>query len=96
MDDTSVPVDRFGQALGRLVREAREWAGMTELAVEQVAGLEAGTVARVERGEAGDLSVHALRRIADAVDADPALLIPAGEAAGGEAAGCGPGSTQWQ
>ena len=83
MDGRSTSADRFALAVGRLVRDAREAAGMTQSAVDREAEVADGTVAKVERGEMFDLPVHSMRRITDAVGADPALLVPpaVGEAA---------------
>jgi transcriptional regulator with XRE-family HTH domain len=71
-----ISAEGFASEMGRLVREAREGAGMSQLAVGREAGLPGATLARLERGEAPDLSVYALRRVADALGVGVALLVP--------------------
>ena len=74
MDDVSA--DRFGQCLGRLVREAREAVGMTQVAVEREAALPGATLAKMERGEMWDLPVHDLVRVAEVLNVDLTALLP--------------------
>lgn len=76
MDQEAASVDRFAKALGRLVKEARDAAGMSQLGLDREAGIPGSTVAKLERGELFDLPVHVLRRIADALGVDAASLIP--------------------
>ena len=69
------PADTWERRFGRLVRQAREAAGMTQSALEDLAGLAPTTVTRVERGE-HDLPAAELADIAAVLGVDPGSLFP--------------------
>jgi transcriptional regulator with XRE-family HTH domain len=68
----------FLLGVGRLIRAARENAGISQAALEREADLRPPTIAQVERGER-DLGVHELIRVAAVLKTDPATFIPAAE-----------------
>jgi len=69
------PADTWERRFGRLVKAAREAAGLTQSRLERDAGLTPTTVTRVERGEY-DLPTSELADIAHALGVDPGTLFP--------------------
>ena len=69
------PADTWQRRFGRLVRQAREAAGLTQSRLEDLAGLTPTTVTRLERGE-HDIPAAELADIAHALGVDPGSLFP--------------------
>ena len=69
------PADTWERKFGRLVRQAREAAGLTQSTLEDRAGLRPTTVTRVERGE-HDLPAAEFADIAAVLGVDPGTLFP--------------------
>jgi transcriptional regulator with XRE-family HTH domain len=67
---------RFARALGVRVRAARDAARMTQGGIEREAGLHAGSMSPVERGEIAGTHVADLAAVAAAVGVEPAALVP--------------------
>jgi len=67
--------DTFERRFGRLVKAAREQAGLTQSRLERDAGLTPTTVTRLERGEY-DAPVSELADLAHALGVDPGSLFP--------------------
>jgi len=72
--------DTWERRFGRLVKAAREAAGLTQTQLKDMAGLRPPSLAQVERGE-HDLAAAELADIAHALGVDPGSLFPP---AGGE------------
>jgi len=69
------PAETWEARFGRLVKAAREAAGLTQSTLEDLAGLTATTVTRVERGEY-DMPAAELADIAAVLAVDPGSLFP--------------------
>jgi transcriptional regulator with XRE-family HTH domain len=69
------PAETWEARFGRLVKAAREAAGVTQSRLERDAGLTPTAVTRLERGEY-DLPVSELADLADALGVDPGSLFP--------------------
>jgi len=69
------PADTWERRFGRLVKAAREAAGLSQSRLEDLAGLRPPSVAQVERGEC-DLPVSELADLAAALGLDPGSLFP--------------------
>jgi len=69
------PAETFEQRFGRLVKAAREAAGLSQSRAERDAGLTPTTVTRMERGEY-DTPVSELADLARVLGVDPGSLFP--------------------
>jgi len=67
--------DTWERRFGRLVKAAREAAGLSQSRLEDLAGLGPPSVAQVERGDL-DLPVSELADLAHALGVDPGSLFP--------------------
>jgi len=67
--------DTWERRFGRLVKAAREAAGLSQSRLEDLAGLGPPSVAQIERGEF-DVPVSELADIAHALGVDPGSLFP--------------------
>jgi transcriptional regulator with XRE-family HTH domain len=70
--------DVFAAEVGRLVKAARESAGLSQSRLERDAGLRPCAVSELERGES-DVAVHDLYRIACTLGVEMRKLLPAEE-----------------
>ncbi|NJQ04311.1 helix-turn-helix domain-containing protein [Streptomyces lonarensis] len=74
-DQPSARVLAYRVAVGVRVREAREWANLTQEGLAHAAGLSRDTIVRVELGTR-TARLDWLVQIADALDVPPASLLP--------------------
>ncbi|MGW9433637.1 helix-turn-helix domain-containing protein [Streptomyces decoyicus] len=65
----------FNSAVGRLIREARTQAGMTQELLGRRAGLSRGSITNIESGTQAP-PLYRLVRIAAVLDVQPADLLP--------------------
>ncbi|WP_128802888.1 MULTISPECIES: helix-turn-helix transcriptional regulator [unclassified Streptomyces] len=68
-------IERFYRAVGLRVREARTSARMTQAQLAEELGLTRSSVANVEAGRQRT-PLHVFAMIAEALDVDPAKLLP--------------------
>ncbi|MFL9873837.1 helix-turn-helix domain-containing protein [Paraburkholderia megapolitana] len=68
-------MDKFYKEFGRTLRERRIKANLTQDDVASRVGLGRTSVTNIEKGRQ-QVSLHMLYQLADAVDAEPASLLP--------------------
>jgi transcriptional regulator with XRE-family HTH domain len=66
-------------SIGGAVKRQRKRLGMTQSLLARKAGVDVGTVSRLERAETRAVSVPVLRALAAALELDPADLVRAPE-----------------
>ncbi len=79
----SLPSPESAADLGRQVRAHREASGRRQRDVAAAAGLEPAALSRLELGEAGDVQVNTVAKVA-AVLGFVLRLVPRGEGVGGD------------
>ena len=73
--DTGTGTDAIYWQIGRRIRSAREARGTTQEVLASWAHLTRGSIANIEAGRQR-VTIHALLRMAAALDVQPATLLP--------------------
>ncbi len=71
----TAPDRRFRQRIGKLLGDARRQAGLSQEALAKRLRCHRVTVAHIEGGNGGGLSIEHISRIAKATGADPGALL---------------------